>query len=305
VLVVFLILLGISYWMQARVALPAPERFIRPDAGAYLVVRLEGADSEPRPPLWFPIRLITDGLPEQAARLVQKGAADLRCDFQVVLSVTRRNNTNETAMAISLGGYPGLFQLVRRDLERRCEKGLLDYRLHYYRDKAVFSGQRPGLRVVSLVRCSVLRSSSGPPMEALLDQFSLGVSEAPRGQAASQAPAIGPFSAWGWARGWEDLALDELSQTTDLDAPLQFKEALARDLPSITRFRDALFKISFPHGPLSASFEPGDLSEGPAIAAALPAWLEQNGPRVGVFAPHVLFRGGRVEASLQFKEGGR
>ncbi len=304
VLVGFLTVMGLLYWMQARVPLPDPQRLIHPDAVAFLVARYEKCDSPARPPLPFSTRLVTRGLPHQAARLIEKGAKDLNCGFQVVVSLVPRNDGRDATVAISLGAYPGLFRIVRPDLERQCEKGVLNYGLHYHQEKAVFSGPGPGLNVLSLARCSVLRSTSIETMEALLDGLTSDASlKAPASQAgAVKALPNRSFSAWGWARSWADMELDEVSQTTDMQALLEFKKALGRDIPSITQLHDVQFSMDSSAQKLSVSFQPGDPSDGPSIAAALSGWLEQNGPRLGLSAPSVEFSDGRVKVWLGLEE---
>jgi len=289
-LVVFLTLLGLYYWIQARVPLPDPRRLIQPGARAYLVVRYRKNETEARPPLAFPLRLLTRGLPTQAARLIEKGAGDSRCDLQVVLSSAPAEQDHHAVVAVSLGAYPGLFHLVRRDIERRCKKGLLRCKVSLYRGKAVFSGSCQGLKAFSMARCSVVRASSTAALRGILDRL---LSDA---DLAGAEPPAGRFAAWGWARSWEDL------DPVGAEALLRIKTSLAREVPALVNMRNARLRMDSPSN-LRVSFQPGEPQDAPALSTGLLEWLERNGSRLGLSEPRVAVRNGRVEVSARIDLG--
>ena len=143
ILFLFIVLLGLTYWMSAPAPLPDPNLLIHPKATAWLVIRANGLrDLPPRT-----LRFLTDGAPPQIERLIALANGPRPCPIQIVLSAFPGEHGPEKSLAVSLGRFPGRFWLVRRDLERRVEKQTLPLSLRYRQRKAIFFADEPSNRV--------------------------------------------------------------------------------------------------------------------------------------------------------------
>ena len=105
ILFLFIILLGLTYWMSAPAPLPDPNLLIHPKATAWLVIRANGLrDLPPRT-----LRFLTDGAPPQIERLLALANGPRPCPVQIVLSAFPGAHGPEKSLAVSLGGFPGRF----------------------------------------------------------------------------------------------------------------------------------------------------------------------------------------------------
>jgi hypothetical protein len=153
VLTLLLVLLGLLYWMTAPVALPPAEAFVTSKSDSAIIIRVEDASELP-PAI---LEGVTRGLPTQAQRIFQS-VEESRLQI-VGTNAVEDGNASMPFVAISLSRSPGRFWLVRRDLERRVEKGTLPYGLAYFEKQAVFIPEEQDTSpVFCLSGCSLLRA---------------------------------------------------------------------------------------------------------------------------------------------------
>ena len=195
ILFLFIVLLGLIYWMSAPAPLPDPNLLIHPKAAAWLVIRADSLRDLPQGAL----RFVTDGAPPQIERLIALAGGTRPCPIQIVLSAFPGEHGLEKSLAVSLGRFPGRFWLVRRDLERRVEKQTLPMSLRYRQRKAIFFADDPSnpLNTLSLADCTVLRCANPAAAEALVDRLEdkAALSADPWPRANSTLPLAG-FQAW-------------------------------------------------------------------------------------------------------------
>ncbi len=189
ILFLFIVLLGLTYWMSAPAPLPDPNLLIHPKATAWLVIRANGLRDLPPDTL----RFLTDGAPPQIERLIALANGPRPCPIQIVLSAFPGEHGPEKSLAVSLGRFPGRFWLVRRDLERRVEKQTLPLSLRYRQRKAIFFADEPSnpLSTFSLAECTLLRCANPAAAETLIDRLEkkADLSADPLAARAGDAPA--------------------------------------------------------------------------------------------------------------------
>ena len=105
ILFLFIVLLGLTYWMSAPAPLPDPNLLIHPKATAWLVIRANSLRDLPPDTL----RFLTDGAPPQIERLVALANGARPCPIQIVLSAFPGEHGPEKSLAVSLGRFPGRF----------------------------------------------------------------------------------------------------------------------------------------------------------------------------------------------------
>ncbi len=184
VLVALIALLGLLYWMDARVPLP-PEAALRPPA-AVASLSLRGALADLPAPV---LDAALAGAPIQADLLIRQAVRAKRCPAQLLTAALPPPATGPV-LALSLGRYPGRFHLVRRDLERRTARGRLPFSLRYHRGKTLFLDPAPEdrLPVLALVRCTLLRGADAAGVEGIIDGL---VTAAEKGAPPPETPAQG------------------------------------------------------------------------------------------------------------------
>ena len=272
ILFLFIILLGLTYWMSAPAPLPDPNLLIHPKATAWLVIRANGLRDLPQDTL----RFLTDGAPPQIEHLIALANGSGPCPIQIVLSAFPGEHGREKSLAVSLGRFPGKFWLVRRDLERRVEKQSLPMSLRYRQRKAIFSADDPSnpLNTLSLAECTLLRCSSPAAAETLVDRLErkadLSADRWPR--ALSTLP---PDRFQGWAGTWQEIPLKSFFPA-DSAAKFHWQsvmESLSAKFPALARSRDVHFDGAF-HDRRHAEMEvtlPTDKPGAAALAAKLDA----------------------------------
>ena len=164
VLVALIAVLGLLYWMDAKVQLPDPAAVSPSGATAALVARGNIAD--------FPAPILDAflaGLPTQTDLLIRQAVKGDPCPAQLCAFPT--DGGAKTAVLLSLGRYPGRFHLVRRDLERRTATSKLPFSLSYHRGKTIFADPKPvaGMSVLTLVGCNMLRSDDAVLAQGVID----------------------------------------------------------------------------------------------------------------------------------------
>jgi len=279
ILILFLILTGLYYWMNAQVALPADPRHIAPrNTTGWIAIRATDLTAVP-PEIR---RVLASGIPEQVKRLIQRGDSASGGPVLIVASTFPGKDGPGLALSVSLSRYPGQFWLVRRDLERRCEKGTLPMSLNYVDRRAVFVGtpEQSPLPVLCLARCTLFRSSDP---EVLKDMIGGLQAEGPGWPRAPlpNADFMGNADRWQelpWpgflspeaGAGWEKFSTDFVAAFPVLSrTAIEFGGSFRDRKTADVRFR----------------FKASDSEEGAAVAARLAAWLAKNGPGVGATHP--------------------
>jgi hypothetical protein len=277
ILVLFIILLGLMYWMNAPAPLPDPNLLIHPKATAWLVIHANGLRDLPEGAL----RFLAGGAPPQIERLIARANGTPPCPIQIVLSTFPGEHGQEKSLAVSLGRFPGQFWLVRRDLERRIERQVLPMSLRYRQRKAIFSADEPSnpLNTLSLPECTLLRCANPAAAETLIDRLEkkadLSADHWPR--ALSTLPLAG-FQ--GWAATWQEIPLKGFFPADSASVchwqPLM--ESLSTQFPALARSRDAHFDGVFhdrKHAEMEVTLQTDKLGAA-SLAAKLNEWLTSN-----------------------------
>jgi hypothetical protein len=274
ILFLFIILLGLTYWMSKPAPLPDPNLLIHPKATAWLVIRANGLRELPQDTL----RFLTDGAPSQIERLIALANGPRPCPIQIVLSAFPGEHGQEKSLAVSLGRFPGKFWLVRRDLERRVEKQNLPLSLRYRQRKAIFFADEPSspLNTLSLAECTLLRCANPAAAEALIDRLEkkadLSADHWPR------APAtLPPAGFQGWAETWQEIPLKGFFPADSAAAGYwqSLMESLAMQFPALARSRDVHFHGTFhdrTHAEMGVTLQT-DTPGAASLAATLGEWL--------------------------------
>ena len=310
VLIVFVLLLWLLYWMNAPFALPGAERLIHPDATAYVVLHVGRGSNA---------RVLPDGLadalflgaPDQARNLALKGLNNQKCRLQVVASVVSAAGSPDATLAVSLGRYPGLFRVVRKDLKRRCESGTLNASVSHHNENEVFVGQEDTgrLNALSLIECTMIRGSSQTVTEAVLDRFSDSNGVSPdwpmpislAGESGDTAATV----IGGWMKEWQRIPLDFI-MTDPMKADVEaFAVNLGEAVPGVTRVSDIRFLGEYWSGAISlnVSFEPASEDDPERLGKLLQDWVRDNGQALGIDVSGVTVSDGRVEFGLDLRIG--
>jgi hypothetical protein len=277
ILFLFIILLGLMYWMNAPAPLPDPNLLIHPKATAWLVIHANSLRDLPESALQF----LTGGAPPQIEHLIARANGTSSCPIQIVLSAFPGEHGQEKSLAVSLGKFPGQFWLVRRDLERRIERQALPMSLRYHERKAIFSADDPSnpLNTLSLAECTVLRCANPAAAETLINRLEkkadLSADHWPR--ALATLPLAG-FQ--GWAGTWQEIPLKSFFPADSASGrywqPLT--ESFSTQFPALARSRDAHFDGIFhdrKHAKMEVTFQTDNLGA-LALAAKLNEWLTSN-----------------------------
>jgi len=310
VLIIFLLLMWLLYWMNAPFALPGPERLIHPDATAYVVLHVGRGLNAPVLSEALADALCL-GAPDQARKLALKGLNSKKCRVQAVASIVPAAGKPDAALAISLGRYPGLFSVVRKDLKRRCEKGSLNASVSHHNENEVFVGQGDdgSLNVLSLIECTMIRGSSQAITEGMLDCLINARNASPAwpipGFVAEESGDASALVIGGWMKKWQQVPLDFVMtdpQKADLET---FIADLGRAVPGITRVSDIYF-----HGhhrgretSLNVSFEPATEDDPETLGKLLQDWVYENGQALAIHVSNVAVSEGRVEFDLGLRSG--
>ena len=274
ILFLFIMLLGLTYWMSAPAPLPDPNLLIHPKATAWLVIRANSLRDLPPDTLHF----LTDGAPPQIGRLVAPAKGARPCPIQIVLSAFPGEHGPEKSLAVSLGGFQGRFMLVRRDLERRVERQLLPLSLRYRQRKAIFFADEPAnpLSAFSLAECTLLRCANPAAAETLMDRLEkkadLSADPWPRAPAA-----LPPGAFQALARTWQEIPLQSFFPADSAPAGdwRSLMESLSTQFPELARSREVHFRGAF-HDRSSAEMEvtlQTETQSAAALAAKLGDWL--------------------------------
>jgi hypothetical protein len=277
ILFLFILLIGLLYWMNAPAPLPDPNLLIHPKATAWLVIHANSLRDLPEGALQF----LTGGAPPQIEHLIARANGALPCPIQIVLSTFPGEHGQEKSLAVSLGKFPGQFWLVRRDLERRIERQVLPMSLRYRQRKAIFSADEPSnpLNTFSLAECTVLRCANPAAAETLIDRLEkkTDLSADRRPRALATLPLAG-FQ--GWAGTWQEIPLKSFFPT-DSDENFHWQsvmKSLSTQFPALARSRNAHFDGIFhdrAHAEMEVTFQTGNLGA-VALAAKLNEWLTSN-----------------------------
>ena len=274
ILFLFIILLGLTYWMSALRPLPDPNLLIHPKATAWLVIHANSLRDLPQETL----RFLTDGAPPQIERLIALANGKRPCPIQIVLSAFPGEHGQEKSLAVSLGGFPGRFWLVRRDLERRVEKQMLPMSLRYRQGKAIFSADEPSapLNTLSLAECTVLRCTNPAAAETLVDQME-GKAYLSGGRWPAASLALPRAGFQGWAATWPEIPLKRFFPADS--APVRYwqslTESLSTQFPALASSRDVNFVGAFhdqSHAQMDVSLRT-DTPVAASLAAELGDWL--------------------------------
>jgi hypothetical protein len=277
ILFLFIILLGLTYWMSAPAPLPDPNLLIHPKATAWLVVHANGLRDLPQGALQF----LTGGAPPQIAHLIARADGNQACPLQIVLSAFPGEHGPEKSLAVSLGRFPGQFWLVRRDLERRVERQVLPLSLRYRQRKAIFSADDPSspLNTLSLAECTLLRCGSTAAMETLIDRLEKKAElSADRWPRALSARPLAGFQ--GWAATWQEIPFKVFfpADSTPVRLAAAHVEALSTQFPALAASRNIQFDGVFhdrKHAEMRVTL-PTDKLGAAALAAKLNDWLKGN-----------------------------
>jgi len=210
VLIFFVITLWLLYWMQAPARLPEPGRLIPADAVAYCVFDVRAARGLNLPDSALLVKSLAGTAPSPVRRLLEKGLREPRCPIRLVCCAVRRTGGLDTVIVASLGRFPGLFGVVRRELLRRASRGELETLGRGDRQAIFLMPDRPDLPVLGIAACSILRGSSEPLVReearAIAGDISSANVRADLDALRKETPA--DCVAWAWASDWSSLALD-------------------------------------------------------------------------------------------------
>ncbi len=274
ILFLFIVLLGLTYWMSSPAPLPDPNLLIHPKATAWLVIHANSLRDLPQDTL----RFLTDGAPPQIKNLIALANDAKPCPVQIVLSAYPGERGPEKSLAVSLGKFPGRFWLVRRDLEHGVEKQRLPMSLRYRQGKAIFTSDEPSnpLTTLSLAECTLLRCADAPAAETLVDRLEkkadLSGDRWPRALAT-----LPPAGFQGWAATWKEIPLATFFPADSASfrdwRPLM--ESLSTQFPVLAVSRDVHIDGTF-HDPKHAETEvtlQTDALTAAPLAAKLGEWL--------------------------------
>ena len=244
ILFLFVVLLGLTYWMSARAPMPDPNLLIHPKATAWLVIHANSLRDLPQDAL----RFLTDGAPPQIKNLVALANDQRPCRIQIVLSAYPGEHGREESLAISLGRFPGRFWLVRRDLERGVEKQKLPMSLRYRQGKAIFTADEPAnpLNTLSLAECTVLRCANSVAAETLVDRLEKKADLA--GDRWPRALVALPLAGFqGWAASWKEIPIATFfpADSGSFRNWQSLTESLAAQFPVLALSRDVRIDGTF------------------------------------------------------------
>jgi hypothetical protein len=286
VLVFFIMLLVMLLWMERLAPLPPPQHALHPEATAYWVYGLPASPDFPRDsPRRLP-RALARGLPGPMANLITKGAADHECAFQLTASLVSGSDAPRLVLATSLGRYPGLFHVIRRDLQRRARKGSLNATVEEHRDNSIFimNGPRP-LPAAGIVDCTIVRAADAELVRPVIDGIALEEAppDIPR-PARLRETAPKAVDHYGWSKAWPAVPLESLLTGEALAGAQAFRTALLEAFPHLEdatdfRFHGTAFREGFR---VRITFKPAETVDPAAFAAALDGWLHAHGPEVHI-----------------------
>ena len=243
VLVLFLILMGLLYWMNAPVYLPKPGQFIPPDTVAGVVFRAEPVEANADRAGLLNHDLpafLTHGAPAQVRNLIRKGVRNSNCRVQGVACWVPAKDGIEPILVVSLSRGPGQFRLVRRDLERRVRKNLLAATLTYHDDKAVFvfAGKNP-FNALSLADCTVIRTTDADTLATVLDLSK--TKKDSDSEALIKSLNVGKepilLSVAGWMDGWHPEVFAALPDTSTCRALQRLAKKLDAEIPALSKLQ--------------------------------------------------------------------
>lgn len=296
VLAVLFTLIGMLLWMKMRVNVPPVLNILALDGSDSLFVHIPPTAPEPRklPPELqaFPEAgdmLLRHDTPEPVRRLIAKGLADPTCPATIV-HVGRDKNW---VTAIGLGRYPGMFRLVRRDLERRSRKGTLPYAVAEHNGKSILVHPEHG--AMALFGTTLIIAPDAGTLKSCMDAVLKGP-PVPLDWATPQDRRA--MSVQGWLRATERLSL----RTDGEQSPwLRLLAQMVEAFPELAKARSwsitgSAAQVERPADGLLAEFtlrleaqEGADTALGDAVAA----WLRESN-RV---------RGWRIAAEVEKPSG--
>ena len=277
--IVLLLLWGMLHWMNAEVPLPAPARLIHPDATSYWTVRIVGPIEEDSPLL----SLASDTLPSSISMLVRKGIGDGECPVEAVYSALSPREEPAAALCVSLGRFPGLFRVVRKEMERRVENGGFDANIVKHGEQVVFLRASGALRALSLAKCTLLQATDQRILNSLLDRLS--AENAPPSSRPTPAEIRAAFpdkkaELCGWAQSWPEFARQGIPGVV---GPADWQGFVRRtgagDGNALTQgIRDIRLVGQLTKKRLYVTLDchPGSAANGTALAQALPAQLARE-----------------------------
>lgn len=308
VLVVFLILMGILFWMNAPFKLPEAY-LVHPKATAFVHVHLDPVESGTRANPEGLADFLCDGAPPQVRNLLAKGIRNPKCPVRVTASVYPGPDGSRIWLAASLGRYPGQFRLVRRDLERRVKKQSLPASVTYHAGKALFLIERAPspFKVLCLARCTVLRASEAAGARDLLDQM---IAKDKTHIHAISWPSLpgdstGCLRFFGYIEQWQPGILAQLPSFGSRAAFCALLGDLAKDMPAVAGLRHILFNGRYrPDGLTELRFEvgvPEEQGSAPETAKRLAQWLKEKGKTVGIVSVEAKEHPNFIELMITIK----
>jgi len=311
-LILLVTLLGLLYWMYADFPLPDPARLIHPEAAAYCIMDIEPTKPYPREVDAASLHALTGDGRSPVAPLVQQGVVSDACPVRIAISLVPGKDTPYRTFAVALGKFPGMFFLKRRDIERRIARENLSASVSYHKRKAVFVSQEwQPFTAVSLVRCSVLRSTAPSAIAPLIDRIlaeKLPPSPWPDPEKLRmESPSPSDF--WGWSRNRPSLDAKGIAGESAAAKIAAFERTISDRFPSLNNASDFRFwGQTFPKGfHLRANFKPAAAEDGRALARELPPWLREHGDPMGISEPETSFdpKEGRVKLKFRVNFRGR
>ena len=281
ILILFLILLGLLYWMFARVPLTDAERTLHPRAEAWWILDIEETGEHPRRLSSHTEELLQRNTPSSVSRLIRKGATSEDCAMRYAVSfLPDDGETLEPLAVISMNRYPGVFRLVRRDLERRLKRQELSGSVTYHREKGVFRDLTPGgWPVLSIVGLNFVRAHDIEQARTMVGRILDEEVEPPPGHQplALWRQSETPCNHWGWAKAWRQVTWNALLPD-ELAARVQrFSTALLQRFPEIENTTDIRFwGQSYESGnKMTIRLHLPDAEAHAGFSAECPSWLEE------------------------------
>ena len=301
--ILLLVLLGLLYWMYADLALPEPERLIHPAAAAYCIAEIEPADRFARNLSPAVLAALSGGERSPAAPLIHQAGQSDNCPIQVVGSIVNRGGKPRRAFIVTLGRFPGMFYLKRRDLERRAEAQTISASAQRHEGKTLFmSDDWSPFPAVGIVHCSIMRGTDAETLTPLIDRL-LADHVPPADWPDPKTLRLESPSAanlWGWSLHWPALSSFGILDR-NAAALKRFEDALRNSFPALDQATDIRFwGQTFPRGcHLRLVFTAPSAPQAAQLADRLPSWLRQHGHTIGLSAPEASYDPDRSRVEIK------
>jgi hypothetical protein len=291
VIALLLILLGLLYWMTAPVKLPPAGTFVTTKSDSAIYILAEDANDLPRALLDG----ITRGLPSQTERLIRSSGKSRIC--VVGTNIEGDQGESEPLVAVSLTRSLGRFWLVRRDLEKRVERGKLPYALSYFSEETIFvPDDSEASPVFSLTECSLIRGDTREAVSSGIDLLKKRTEQ----QEVKLGLTSPGFTGWS-VLGESDPPFGHMMSGALLSRWEQTRDLLLKDFPEARGKRYDFWGDFLNRDKAQVHVR---FNFGPGDAERIKEWLDRHAEPLGIAEPNVEKDEQEVQLdfSLDFRE---